>query len=235
MSENSSTRNYDLRTTPKVIFESLTDGEKAKQWFPGMAIIKDNEEVNIKQLEIDGIEYITRIKQATPYSSIIGTIESLDGRNKQDFEWTISPNESVKKWSRLTTKTIEKQKNLKWISPLPAVGAGVGIIAFLENGFLGLSTAYGATSLGTAAVSSSSVVAAQTTSTGTASKSILAAITISTIIAAGGGIITYDAYYSEPIIEFDLEPKQLPAELHGTSLIIENIISTDDKSKIKKL
>ena len=122
MSDNESYKIYDLRTTTKIIFESLYDSEKARQWFPTIHIIHKNETANIKQLESDGIEYVARITEAIAYSSIKGTIESLDGKPTQHFEWTIIENESVKKWSRLITKTKSSKKQVNWISPLPAVG-----------------------------------------------------------------------------------------------------------------
>ena len=120
MSDNSSSKNYDLRTTPKIVYESLYDNEKARQWFPTIFVIHNNESINIEQLQMDGIEYVARIKEAIPHSSIKGTIESLDGKTKQSFEWIITPNESVKNWTRLTTKTISTQIYVRLISPLPA-------------------------------------------------------------------------------------------------------------------
>ena len=41
-----------------------------------------------------------------------------------------------------------------------------------------------------------------------------------------------DAYYSEPLVEFYLSPSQLPSELHGTSLIVTNVFSSDGKFSI---
>ena len=129
MSDDTSSKTYDLRTTAKVIFESLYNSEKARQWFPTIHVIHKNETVNIKQLKDDGIEYVARITDTIEYSSIKGRIESLSSKSTQSFEWTITENETVKKWSRLTTKTVSDKKRANWISPLPAVGAAVGLIA----------------------------------------------------------------------------------------------------------
>ena len=237
MSDDTSSKNYDLRTTRKVIFESLYNSEKARQWFPTIHVIHKNETVNIKQLESDKIEYVARITEAVAYSSIKGTIESLNGDSTQDFEWTIIKNETVKKWSRLTTKTTPNKKQLRWISPLPAVGVGVGLIAILENGFATMSNAYAVTTI--SSVSSLAPIASTTASSvkissgsvGVSNKA-LTAIIISTIVATGGGIVFIDAYYSDPLVEFYLYPLQLPSELHGTSLIVTNVFSSDAKSSI---
>ena len=123
------------KATAKIIFESLYNNEKAKQWFPTIHVIHNNESIDTKQLEFDGIEYVARIKEAIPHSSLKGTIESLDGTSKQTFEWIITPNESVKNWARLTTKITSDKKQLRWISPLPAVGAAVGLAAILQPPF----------------------------------------------------------------------------------------------------
>ncbi len=235
MSDSVSSKNYDLRTTPKIIFESLYDGEKARQWFPTISVIHNNESIDIKQLQFDGIEYVARIKEAIPHSSIKGTIESLDGKTKQTFEWIITPNESVKNWARLTTKTISTQKYASWISPLPAVGATIGLIVCLENGFASMSSAYAVTATSLAPISSSvisqTVAVSETTGKGIAISKFLTVMIISATAAASGVIIA-DAYYSDPYIEYSLYPPQLPADLHGTSLIVENVYSTDSKSEI---
>ena len=237
MSDDASIKTYDLRTTTKIIFESLYNSEKARQWFPTIHVIHQNEIVDIKQLESDGIEYVARITEAIAYSSIKGTIESLKGKSVQDFEWTITENESVKKWSRLTTKTVSNKKQVNWISPLPAVGIGVGLIAILENGFVNMSSAYASSaiistsSLSPIASTVASSVEISNSSVGI-SKTALTAIVISTIVATGGGITFIDAYYSDPLVEFYLSPPQLPSELHGTSLIVTNVFSSDDKSSI---
>jgi len=237
LSDSVSSKNYDLRTTPKVIFESLYNGEKARQWFPTISVIHNNESIDIKQLQFDGIEYVARIKEAIPHSSIKGTIESLDGKTKQTFEWIITPNESVKNWARLTTKTVSTQKYASWISPLPAVGATIGLIVCLENGFASMSSAYAVTATSFAPISSSiisqTVAASEATVKATAiSKTLLTAIIISATAVGSGGIIMGDAYYSDPYVEYSLYPPQLPAELHGTSFIVKNVYSTDDKSEI---
>jgi hypothetical protein len=236
LSDNSSSKNYDLRTTPKIVYESLYDNEKARQWFPTIFVIHNNESINIEQLQMDGIEYVARIKEAIPYSSIKGTIESLDGKTKQSFEWIITPNESVKNWTRLTTKTISTQKYVRWISPLPAAGATLGLIVYLENGFASMSSAYAVTATSFAPISSSiisqTVAVSETTGKSiTISKTFLTAITMS-IVAAGGGIILGDVYYSDPFVQYSLYPPQLPADLHGTSLIVKNVYATDVKSEI---
>ena len=237
MSDNVSSKNYDLRTTTKIIFESLYHSEKAKQWFPTIHVIHNTESIDVKQLELDGIQYVARIKESIPYSVLKGTIESVDGTSKQTFEWTITPNETVKNWTRLTTKTISDKKQSRWISPLPAVGAAVGLIAILEHGFTSMSTAYAATAITSvsslAPIVSQATTAAQTTSKGVmSSKTVLTAIVLSTVVAIGGGIMLADAYYSDPLLEYSLYPAQLPSELHGTTLIVTNVFSTDDKSEI---
>ena len=234
MSEDVSSKNYDLRTTPKVIFESLYDSEKARQWFPTIEIIHNNDTVDIEQLKRNGIEYIARINYANPYSSIKGVIESLDGEEKQIFEWKITQNEEVKNWTRLTTINISEQRR-RWISPLPAVGVAGGLTALLASGFGSLSSAYGATAVSSASVMIPIASQSVTTQTGGGtgiSKTVLTAIAISTVVAAGGGIVATDAYFSDPHVEYSLYPAQLPADLHGTSLTVTNVFSTDDKSEI---
>jgi tetratricopeptide (TPR) repeat protein len=237
LSDNESFKIYDLRTTTKIIFESLYDSEKARQWFPTIHIIHKNETANIKQLESDGIEYVARITEAIKYSSIKGTIESLDGKSTQHFEWIITENESVKKWSRLTTKTKSSEKRVNWISPLPGVGIGVGLIAVLQNGFANMTSAYATTAIGSASplsqTASVTVSSANTSGSGVmTSKTVLTAIVVSTLVATGGGITFIDAYYSDPLVEFRLSPAQLPADLHGTSLMVTNVFSSDSKSSI---
>lgn len=237
MSDDESYKIYDLRTTTKIIFESLYDSEKARQWFPTIHIVHKNETANIKQLELDGIEYVARITEAIAYSSIKGTIESLDGKSTQHFEWIITENESVKKWSRLTTKTKSSKKQVNWISPLPAVGVGVGLIAVLQNGFANMTSAYATTAIGSASplsqAASVAVSSANTSGSGAvASKTVITAIVVSTLVATGGGIVFIDAYYSDPLVEFRLSPAQLPSDLHGTSLMVTNVFSSDSKSRI---
>jgi tetratricopeptide (TPR) repeat protein len=238
LNDNNSSKNYDLRTTTKIIFESLYDNEKAKQWFPTAHVIHDDELINIKQLEFDGIEYVVRIKEAIPYSFLKGTVESLDGTSARTFEWTITPNESVKNWTRLTTKTFSDKISPRWISPLPAVGAAVGLITMLESGFASISAAYAATTI-TSVSSLTPVIfqattAVEITGKGTVvySKVFLTAIVMSTIVASGGGILLADAYYSDPLLEYSMYPAQLPSELFGITLMVTNIFSTDDKSEI---
>jgi len=236
LSGDTSFKTYDLRTTTKIIYESLNNNEKARRWFPTIHVIHENETVNFKQLESDGIEYVARITDAIAYSSMKGTIESLKDKSTQDFEWTITENEIVKKWSRLTTKTIPNKKQVSWISPLPAVGIGVGLIAVLENGFVNMSSAYASAAISSSSLSPiASATASSVEISGSSigiSKTALTAIVISTIVAAGGGIAFIDAYYSEPLVEFNLSPSQLPSELHGTSLIVTNVFSSDGKSSI---
>lgn len=229
-------KNYDLRTTPKVIFESLYDTEKARQWFPTIHIVHNSETINIEKLKLNGIEYVARIQKANPNSSIEGTIETIDGKNKQYFEWIITPNESVKNWTRLTTKTKSNQRYLRWISPLPAVGATIGLSTVLEKGFLSMSSAYS-----TSVTSSAPVLApitshiASTNTVGTTapiSKTFLTVMVLATVAVAGAGSAFVDAYYSDPYVEYFLIPQQLPADLYGTSLTVTNILSADDKSTI---
>lgn len=235
LSDNNLTKNYDLRTTPKIIFESLYDAKKARQWFPTIHINHSNEPIDIKQLQLDGIEYIVTVEEAIQYSAIRGTIESIDGKSKQKFEWLIIPNKTVKNWTRLTTKTESNKKYVNWISPLPAAGAAIGLIACLENGFAGMTSAYASTVVAGSASTASQATAIMSgtisKSTGI-SKTILAAIIISTATAAGVGITVGDAYYSNPSVEYTIYPPQLPAELHGVSLTINNVYSTDSKSEI---
>ena len=236
MSTDILVKNYDLRTTPKIIFESLYDSEKARQWFPTIQIIHNNETINIEKLKIDGIEYVARIQKAIPYSSIEGTIESLDGKNKQDFEWIITPNEAIKNWTRLTTKTKPNQRYARWISPLPVVGATIGLSAFLEKGFLSMTSTY-ATSVASSApiltpIASHTASANTAGTTTSISKTLLTVMVLSTVTIAGVGAVMIDAYYSDPYVEYYLTPQQLPADLHGTSLIITDIFSTDDKNII---
>ena len=191
MSDDVSAKNYDLRTTPKVIFESLYDSEKARQWFPTIKIVHYDDSVDVEELKKNGIEYIARINHAEPYSSIKGVIESLDGEERQVFEWVITPNREVKNWTRLTTIKISEQRRKRWISPLPAVGVAGGLMALLESGFGSLSSAYGA-SAATSVLTpvASQGAATQTASSGTGiSKTVLTAIAVSTIVAVGGGII----------------------------------------------
>ena len=237
MSDDASFKTYDLRTTAKAIFESLYNSEKAREWFPTIHVIHKNETANVKQLQSDGIEYVARITDVIKYSSIKGTIESLKDKSTQDFEWTITENEDVKKWSRLTTKIISNKKQVNWISPLPAVGVGIGLIAILENGFANMSSAYAVTAIGSASSLSpiASVAASSAKISGGStgiSKTALTAIIVSTIVATGGGIAFIDAYYSDPLVEFYLSPAQLPSELHGTSLMVTNVFSSDGKSSI---
>jgi tetratricopeptide (TPR) repeat protein len=72
-----------------------------------------------------------------------------------------------------------------------------------------------------------------TVAKGTAiSKNSLAAITMSIIAVTGGGLYTGDAYYSDPNVEYLVYPAQIPAELHGVSLTVNNVYSTNDKSEI---
>ena len=237
MSDDESSKTYDLRTTAKVIFESLYNSEKARQWFPTIHVIHKNETVNIKQLKYDGIEYVARITEAIEYSSIKGMIESLNSKSTQSFEWTITENETVKKWSRLTTKIVSDKKRTNWISPLPAVGVAVGFIAILESGFANMSSAYA-----TAAISStsslSSIIPTAVSSvkiSGSSvgiSKTTLTVIVISTIVIVGGSVAFIDAYYSDPLVEFRVSPPQLPAKLHGTSLTVTNVFSSDGKFSI---
>ena len=63
------------------------------------------------------------------------------------------------------------------------------------------------------------------------SKSLLAVIIVS-IVTAGGGIMIGDAYFSDPTVEYYVYPEQMPAELHGMSLEIMDVYSTDEKSEI---
>ena len=55
---------------------------------------------------------------------------------------------------------------------------------------------------------------------------------ISIVIIGGGGIPFGDAYYSNPSVEYSVYPGQMPAELHGVSLYVQDVYSTNDKSKI---
>ena len=222
-------KNYDLRTTPKKIFESLYDSEKARQWFPSIHVIHSGETVNTEQLRANGIDYVAKINNAIPHSLIKGTIISLKDNEQQEFEWTIIPNKEIKKWTRLTTKTISIKKQTNWISPLPAVGAGIGILAILEGGFASMSTAFATTTSGS--IVAGSVVTANASSS-TVSKSTLTVIAISTIVIASGGLVFADAFYSNPAVEYSFYPSQLPADYHGTSIIINNVFSTDEKSEI---
>jgi len=226
-------KNYDLRTTPKIIFESLYYNEKSRQWFPTVQIAHNNETVNIEKLKLSGIEYVIRIQKAIQYSSIEGTIESLDGKNKQHFEWIITPNESVKNWTRLTTKTKSNQRYAKWISPLPVIGATIGLSTFLEKGFLSMSNAYAAVTSSSPVLAPIASQAVSTEAVGTTtSKTFLTVIVLSSIAVAGIGTTLVDAYYSDPYVEYFLTPPQLPADLHGTSLTVTDIFSTDEKSTI---
>ena len=181
-------KNYDLRTTPKKIFESLYDSNKARQWFPSIHVIHAGDKTNKTELRKDGIEYVAQINEAVPHSLIKGTIISLNENETQDFEWRIVPNKEIKKWTRLTTKTTTKQKQTNWISPLPAVGAGVGILAILEGGFTSMSSAFAATS-SSSVLAGGSTVAATNTSVNTISKPILTSIVISSIVTATGGLV----------------------------------------------
>ena len=58
------------------------------------------------------------------------------------------------------------------------------------------------------------------------------AILIAVIAAASGGIIVGYAYYSDPVVEYSLQPPQLPADLHGTRIIIHDVHSTNDINEI---
>ncbi len=238
MSDDASFKTYDLRTTVKTIFESLYNSEKAREWFPTIHVIHKNETIDVKQLKSDGIEYVARITDTVKYTSIKGTIESLKDNSIQYFEWMITENEDIKKWSRLTTKIRSAKKQINWISPLPAVGIGIGLIAILENGFVNMSSAYAATAGISSASASTPIASAMASSakisgssTGI-SKTVLTAIVISTIVATGGGVTFIDAYHSDPLVEFHLSPAQLPSELHGTSLMITNVFSSNSKSNI---
>ena len=226
-------KNYDLRTTPKKIFESLYDSRKAREWFPSIHVTHAEDTTNKAQLRKDGIEYVAQINEAIPHSLIKGTIISLNDDEMQDFEWRIVPNNEIKKWTRLTTKTTikQKQKQRNWISPLPAVGAGIGILAMLEGGFANMSSAF-ATTTSSSVLVSSSTIASVNTSASTISVPVQTAIIISSIVIATGGLVFTDAFYSDPVVEYSTYPAQLPAEYYGTAIVIQDVFSTDTKSKI---
>ena len=223
-------KNYDLRTTPKKIFESLYDSDKARQWFPSIHVVHIGDTTNKEQLRTDGIEYVAQINESIPHSLIRGTIISLSNDEKQDFEWVMVPNKEIKKWTRLTTKVTTQQKQTRWISPLPAVGAGIGILTILEGGFASMSSAFATTT--SSSILTGGTMASANASSNTISKPILTAIVISSIVTATGGLVFADAFYSDPTVEYSIYPTQLPAEYHGTAIVIKNVFSTDAKSEI---
>ena len=62
-------------------------------------------------------------------------------------------------------------------------------------------------------------------------KTVLTILVMASLTATGGGILMSDGLFTDPYIEYSLYPAQLPAALHGTSLVINNVYSSEDKSK----
>ena len=164
-------------------------------------------------------------------------IKSVDNQeDKIQFVWKLEQNPDHKSWTRLTMKFTEPLtiKSGKWWLIAPA--GAIPILGLLTNGVGKLQQAYASTSAMPIIPQTTSTIPSAIASTSTASilssKPVIASIFAAILVAGGGGAVVSDAYYSEPYVEYTLYPSQLPADLYGTSLVIKNIHSTDDKSKI---
>ena len=103
---------------------------------------------------------------------------------------------------------------------------------FGASGIANSSYAYAAP---TSSLHSSSVIHAANPigqSTTIASKKFLVAMMMSGVALSGTGFVLGDAYYSDPFVEYSLYPAIIPAELHGTSLTVNDVSSNNILSKI---
>ena len=106
--------NEMINAHPKLIFESLCDPEKARQWFAELYVTEMDIEIDIEKLKLDGIQYVARIDKTIPYSFIAGTMVSIHNtQDKLRFDWTLKSDKSVKNWTLLDSKLHEPMIILK--------------------------------------------------------------------------------------------------------------------------
>ena len=232
----------DIRSTPENIFESLRDNDAIRKWFPELHVTETNTDVDLEKLRTDNIQYIVRIDKKIPYSSIAGTVESIDNSvDKLNFEWKLEQNPDQQDWTHLTMDFAEPLTIIKsrWWA-VPIVGT-ISILTLLSTGSANMSSAYAATAVSSAAIQMplTSNIAAMSVKGAAISKSassiagsgmitsktILAAIIASVIVVTGGVTVTNAADPFDPYVKYSLYPAQLPAELHGTELRIDGIYS----------
>lgn len=219
MSEEILRKSVIIRSPIADVFQSLCDNQKVREWFPELYVTETNTSVDIEKLRSYNIQYIVRIEHEIPHSSITGTVESIDNtEDKLNFEWTLEKDDSVKNWTLLTITFVAPQAIIKskWWGIVTA-GGTISLLTLLTNGFSNMSNAYAVTT---------------TTASTTISKNLLVTIIISAVVTAGGGIILGDAYFSDPYVEYFVYPGQMPAELHGVSVTVNDVYSTDDKTEI---
>jgi len=221
---------FDIHVAISTVWERIL--KHSTEWFPEFYIVDKGNSIDWNFIRVNGIKYVATIEQSTFNSSLTGTIKSVGNqKDKLQFEWIFEQNPDYKDWTRITMHFTEPPtiKKSKWwnVAPLGAIS----LLILFENRFANIQAAYATISTMPIMPFTSSDSVTPTALT-TISKKLLTAIMMSSVAAAGGGILIADAYYSDPFIEYSLYPAQLPAELHGVSLQVKNIYSTDNKSEI---
>ena len=218
-----------------IVFNDMTNSQKYSSFFDN-TFLKTNDDQEIPEY----FDFVATISDSEKFSRIHGKINSTKDSSfpELDFEWNIAELSHLNK-TRISYTIYDTNVSGKK-TPSYANHRNVfiaGLISAVGIGFATISDAYASTA--TSAVSSSiptasSTVAPSTVSTKSPflSKPILAAMLISVVAATGGGLTIGDAYYSDPLVEYSTYPKELPAELFGTAVTVNNVYSTDDKSEI---
>jgi len=223
-------KTIDIHVAISIVWERIL--KHSTEWFPEFYVVDKDNSVDWNFIRMNGIKYVATIEQSTFNSRLSGTMSSVDNqKDKLRFEWIFEQNPDHENWTRITMHFNEPsiiKKNKWWnVAPLGAIS----LLILFENGFANIQAAYANSYTMSIMPSMLSDSTTAITST-TISKKLLTAIMLSLSVAAGGGIFIGDAYYSDPFIEYSLYPTQLPAELHGALLTVNDVYSTDNKSEI---
>ncbi|MCH9658475.1 tetratricopeptide repeat protein [archaeon] len=193
----------------KNTFLSITGTEQIPAYFQFIATISTTEEPS-------------NTKESSRINGNIRSVTPDDDFQELGFEWTLTPIGADK--TELHYRVYRESD--------PVISSPV-----INNPLYDVKTMslIGSSAAGIAAMA---IIPATTIVSSTAgiggiliSKSILMAIIISVAAVMGVGFIG-DSYYSDPNVEYSLHPEQMPADLHGASLYVQDVRSTDDKSEI---
>ena len=192
-------------------------------------------------------QFVATVSESNKHSYIHGTINSArkdESFQELDFEWNLRASSDGNK-TKISYRIYNANeipimsKSRRWsVKTALLVSSTIAGIAAMSSAYAATGAATTGAATTGAATTGAATTGAATTGAATTGKSIaftkpvLAAITMLIISAGSGGILGIDAYYSDPYVEYLVDPQQMPAELHGTSIIINNVHPTDGKSEI---
>ncbi|QMU54959.1 MAG: hypothetical protein GKS07_08755 [Nitrosopumilus sp.] len=216
-------RNEIVHTAHAVLFNDLQNSEKYSSYFKNTFLsITGKEQIPNHFQFVANISNAKKLSNAKESSFIHGTINSAiadDNFQELNFKWTLNPMDENK--TEINYKIYNKNAQVIQSAPVINPLYDVKTMTLIGSTTVGIATM--------AVIPTTMIASSATGMSGVLiSKSILVAIIISVAaVTSGAGIIMNDTYFDEPYMSYNIYPKQLPAELHGTELTIIKFILSD--------